>query len=165
MLIRLKKISDTKHRLELVRDDGTRESIELVSRSFLRHDLLHYSVEANGKLQHSFWGLLASGKTLAELHDAMGTGDRVGTGRPPPTEAAITEAIVGVLTNVVAEHATARAAIGALTRLFEAQEREVPNWFTADFVAGVREHMRKLMGRWRALPYGGEMELTFPGTR
>jgi hypothetical protein len=161
MFIRLKKISDAKHRLALVREDGTRESIELVSRSFLRHDLLHYSVETNAGLQHSFWGLLAGGNTLAELHDAMGRHD--GTATAAHAEAAVTEAIVGVLTNVVTEQAGARAAIEGLGRLFEAQQRAVPAWFSADFVERVREHMRMLLGQWRALPYGGEMQITFAG--
>jgi hypothetical protein len=162
MLIRLKKISDTTHRLVLVRDDGTGESIELVSRSFLQHDLLHFSVETNAKLQQSFWGLLAAGKTLAQLHEANGPPDRAGT-EAAVTEAVVTEAVVGVLTNVVAGQATARAAVEGLARLFEAQDRDVPAWFTAEFVERVREHMRKLTGQWRALPYGDEIQLTFGG--
>jgi hypothetical protein len=146
MLIRLKKISDTTHRLVLVRDDGTGESIELVSRSFLQHDLLHFSVETNAKLQQSFWGLLAAGKTLAQLHEANGPRDRAGTekaahGEAAVTEAVVTEAVVGVLTNVVAGQATARAAVEGLARLFEAQDRDVPAWFTAEFVErGARAH-------------------------
>jgi hypothetical protein len=173
MLIRLKKISDATHRLVLVRDDGTGESIELVSRSFLQHDLLHFSVETNAKLQQSFWGLLAAGRTLAQLHEANGPPDRAGTEKAAHgeaavteavvTEAVITEAVVGVLTNVVAGQATARAAVEGLARLFEAQDRDVPAWFTAEFVERVREHMRKLTGQWRALPYGDEIQLTFGG--
>jgi hypothetical protein len=163
MLIRLKKISDATHRLVLVRDDGTGESIELVSRSFLRHDLLLFSVETNAKLQQSFWSLLAAGRTLAQLHEANGPRDRAGTEKAAHGEAAVTEAVVGVLTNVVAGQATARAAVEGLARLFEAQDRDVPAWFTAEFVERVREHMRKLTGQWRALPYGGEIQLTFGG--
>ncbi|HEY6256644.1 MAG TPA: hypothetical protein VIY51_12705 [Xanthobacteraceae bacterium] len=160
MRILLQKISDTTHRLRLVRDDGDSESIELVSRSFLLHDLLHYAVETNAKLDQSFWGRLAGGMTLAQLHEA--SRKRGCGGAPMPAEAAITEAIVGVLTNVVAERATARAAIEGLARLFEVQERQVPTWFTADFVQRVEQHMKKLRGEWRALPYGGEMQLIFP---
>ena len=89
-----------------------------------------------------FGGQLASGMTLAELHDAMGGAGRAGAA----VEAMITEA----------------AAIGGLGRLFEAQGRDVPIWFTADFVERVREHMRRLMGEWRALAYGREMQLAFP---
>jgi hypothetical protein len=162
MRIRLTKISDAQHRLALIRDDGTGESIALPSRSFLWHDLLHYAVETNAGLHQSFWGLLASGKTLADLHDAMNGRDGAGTAKARPAEAAITEAVVGVLTDVVRERAAPGAAIDGLARLFQAQDREVPVWFSADFVARVREHMRALMGQWRALPFGREMELVFP---
>jgi hypothetical protein len=162
MRIRLTKISDAEHRLELARDDGTREAIALPSRSFLWHDLLHYAVETNAGLHLSFWGLLASGKTQAELHDAMTGIGGADTARATPSEAAVTEAVVGVLTDVVRERAAPGAAIDGLARLFEAQSREVPLWFSAAFVARVREHMRRLMGQWRALPFGRDMELVFP---
>lgn len=166
MLVRLKKISDKLHLLELVRDDGTRESVELVSRSFLWHDLLHYSVETNAELHRSFWGLLASGNSLTDLHDATRGSNSGGTKASPAeaarTEAMVTEAIVGVLTNVVRGRAAPSGGVDGLARLFEAQDREVPSWFTADFVERVHEHMRKLMGQWSALPYGDEMQLTFP---
>jgi hypothetical protein len=162
MRIRLTKVSDAEHGLELIRDDGTRESIALASRSFLWHDLLHYAVETSAGLHQSFWGLLASGRTLADLHDAMGAGDGANSAPAGRTEASVTEAVVGVLTNVVRERATPRATIEGLMRLFEAQGRELPIWFSADFVERVCEHMRKLMGQWRSVPYGGDMQLTFP---
>lgn len=158
MRIALKKVSDDTHRLALIRDDGRLDSVELASRSFLWHDFLHYAVETNAGLRQSFWGLLASGTTLAELHDAMGDAGRAGAAG----EAMITEAVVGVMTNVVRQDIPAGAAIGGLGRLFEAQGRDVPIWFTADFVERVREHMRRLMGEWRALPFGREMQLAFP---
>jgi hypothetical protein len=156
MRIALTKVSDDAHRLALTHDDGWHESVELASRSFLWHDFLHYAVETNAGLRQSFWGLLASGKTLAELHDAMGDCAR------PAAEAMITEAVVGVMTNVVRQDIPPDAAIEGLGRLFEAQGRDMPVWFTAVFVERVCEHMRRLMGEWRALPYGREMQLAFP---
>lgn len=157
MRIALTKVCDDTHRLALIRGDGRHETVELASRSFLWHDFLHYAVETNARLHKSFWGLLASGRTLAELHDAMGGADGAG----PADEAMITEAVVGVITNVVRRDIPAGAAIEGLGRLFQAQGRAMPIWFTADFVERVREHMRRLMGEWRALPYGREMQLTF----
>jgi hypothetical protein len=168
MRIRLTKISDAEHTLELVRHDGMSDSLTLASRSFLWHDLLHYAVETNAGLYQSFWGQLAGGKTLADLHDAihdsihdtMSAG--AGTAKVGTSQAAVTEAVVGVLTDVVRQRATPGAAIAGLARLFEAQKRELPIWFSPEFVARVREHMRKLMGQWRAVPYGGDMQLVFP---
>jgi hypothetical protein len=157
---RLTKLSDAKHRLALIRDDGACESIELASRSFLWHDFLHYAVETNAGLHLSFWGLLAGGRTLADLHDAMSEG--AGAAKARASEAAVTEAVVGVLTDVVRERAAPGAAIAGMSRWFEAQNRQLPAWLSADFVERVGDHMRRLMGEWRAVPFGGEMELVFP---
>jgi hypothetical protein len=157
MRIRLTKLSDARHRLALIRDDGACESIELASRSFLWHDFLHYAVETNAGLHQSFWGLLAEGRTLADLRDAMSEG----AAKAGASEAAVTEAVVGVLTDVVRERAAPGAAIAGLSRWFEAQNRELPTWLSADFVERVRDHMRRLMGEWLAVPFGGEMELVF----
>jgi hypothetical protein len=156
MRVRLTKLSDAKHRLALIRDDGACESIELASRSFLWHDFLHYAVETNAGLHQSFWGLLAGGRTLADLRDAMSEG----AAPAGASEAAVTEAVVGVLTDVVRERAAPGAGIAGLSRWFEAQNRELPAWLSADFVERVRDHMRRLMGEWRAVPFGGEMELS-----
>jgi len=159
MRILLRKISDAKHRLEIVRDDGSREAAELASRSFLIHDFLHYAVETEAGLKASFWGMLASGRTLADVHESMAKAtDRVALTR---SEAAMTEAVVGALTGVIQERGDAEAAIAGLTNLFQAQERELPTWLTVTFVERVREQMRRLRGEWRSVPFGGEMALTF----
>jgi hypothetical protein len=160
MRVRLTKLSDAKHRLALIRDDGACESIELASRSFLWHDFLHYAVETNAGLHQSFWGLLAGGRTLADLHDPMSEG--AGAAKASASEAAVTEAVVGVLTDAVRERGAPGAAIAGLSRWFEARNRELPAWLSADFVERVGDHMRRLMGEWRAVPFGGEMELVFP---
>jgi hypothetical protein len=44
--IAFRKISDERHALAIVRDDGAREEIECETRSYLRHDFLHYAVES-----------------------------------------------------------------------------------------------------------------------
>ena len=52
MLIRLTKISDLKHRMTAVRADGSTETVELVSRSFLLHDFIqHWLFKAYAKGQ------------------------------------------------------------------------------------------------------------------
>jgi hypothetical protein len=168
MQIRLRKISDLRHRLEIVRNDGSREAVELTSRSFLIHDFLHYAVETRAGLEASFWGMLASGKSFKDVHESFAMVRPADRAALLQGEAAVTEAVVGALTGVVQqrdqEGADAEAAIGGLTRLFEAQERALPAWLTVAFVDGVREHMRRLRGEWRAVPFGGEMVIEFaPG--
>ena len=162
MKIRLTKLSDLRHPLTVVRDDGTTESADLVSRSFLLHDFIHFAVESTARLRNSFWGLLASGKTLPELGAAM---ERPVEGYPPEllfTEPATTEAIVGCFTGLAHDRATPSEAIDAVRRLFEAQGRGLPAWLTEDFATTVKEKLRRLKGEWKAVPYGGTMELAFP---
>jgi len=161
MQIRLRKISDLRHRLDIVRDDGSRDAVELTSRSFLIHDFLHYTVEMCAGLKASFWGMLASGKSFKDVHESfamVGPADRAACLQ---SEAAVTEAIVGALTGVVQDRADAKAAIAGITRLFEAQDRTLPAWLTVTFVEGVREQMQRLRGEWRAVPFGGEMAIEF----
>ena len=67
MLIHLTRLTNERHRLEFVRDDGTRETHELETRSSLLHDLVHYAVETEAGLNASFYGRLASGKTYESL--------------------------------------------------------------------------------------------------
>ena len=45
MLIRLTRLTNDRHRFEILRNDGTHESHELETRSTLLHDLAHYAVE------------------------------------------------------------------------------------------------------------------------
>ena len=59
----------TSHRLEVFRDDGSCECVELETRSLLLHDLVHYAIEAQAEIRTGFYGLLASGTTLAALGD------------------------------------------------------------------------------------------------
>jgi len=165
MQIALRKISDLRHRLEITRSDGSRDAVELVSRSFLIHDFLHYAVESRAGLKATLWGMLASGKSFKDVHESFAVVCPAERDALLQSEAAITEAVVGALTGVVQERADAEAAIAGLTRLFEAQERALPAWLTAAFVDGVREHMRRLRGQWRAVPFGSDMAIEFaPGT-
>jgi hypothetical protein len=162
MKIRLTKLSDVQHRLTVIRDDGSVESSDLVSRSFLLHDFIHYAVETTAGLRQSFWGLLASGKTLPELGAAM---ERPVEGYPPElmlSEPATTEAIVGCFTGLAHDRATPAEAVDAARRLFGAQERPLPAWLTEAFATIVKETLRRLKGEWKSVPYGATMELSFP---
>lgn len=160
LTIRLTKISDTTHRLAVVRPDGSVEEAELPSRSFLIHDFIHYAVEWTAGLRQSFWGLLASGRTLAELGAAMQPEDGV-TPDLLATEPATTELVVGCFTGLAHDRATPAEAIDGVRRLVEAQGRAPPDWLTLDFAIAVQARLRALRGEWKALPYRGTMELIF----
>jgi hypothetical protein len=152
MRILLTKISDRRHALEIVRGDGTRERIELVTREALFHDLLHYAVESAMPTQGGFWGSLASGKSFADLNDRSGASMKEGAATLYAVEAA-----VGMLSGVVGMPAD--QAFAKLRWYHETQGQQTPKWCTESFVVEVRERMRRLQGRWKATAYGKSMEV------
>lgn len=157
MRILLTKISDERHALEVVRANGDRERVEHVSREFLFHDLLHYAVESELGTQGGFWGALAKGKSMSDLNDRTGTA--MGDLSPP---IAGIEAIVGMMTGVVKSAASTDEVIASLRGYLAAMTVAAPEWCTAAFVNGVRERMRQIFGRWKAVPYRGSMEIQWP---
>ena len=155
--IELRKTSNRQHTLQISRTDGTRESVELVTREALFHDLLHFAVESALPTQRGFWGTLASGKTMQDLNDR--TGEAVSENSAMLYRV---EGIVGVMTGVV--ELPAGDAFAKLLWLCESQRRDPPDWCTDSFVADVIEQMRRLQGRWKATPFGEAMEIDWVDT-
>jgi hypothetical protein len=151
-----RKLSDDRHVLEIVRDDGRREHVECETRSYLVHDLLHYAVESEAGVKTGFWGNLAAGKTLADMNDRSG-----GAMQDRAPEMAIIERLVGSLTAAVKGRSAAEM-VAALDQYAAALGSTNPDWLTEPFVLAVQERMRQLLGHWRATPYGGTMELHWP---
>ncbi len=153
MRIIFAKLSDDRHTLEIVREGGARERVECETRSYLTHDLLHYAVEREAGLQGGFWGLLAQGKSLADMNDRTGAAMN---GQAP--DLAAIEQVVGALSGTVKGRSAADLVAG-MRRFAESLETAMPEWLTEELVRGVEERMRQLLGRWRATPFGAVMEL------
>jgi hypothetical protein len=156
MLIRLTRLTNDRHRVEFVRDDGTRETHEMETRSALLHDLVHYAVESEAGLTASFYGRLASGETYEGLL----------TNPPADAEAMQTEGVVGRLQGIAkndawseVDPASFAAAIAAGSRALGA---EPPAWLTGDLIVRVRERLRRVQGQWRATPFHQTLTLEFP---
>lgn len=159
MRILFHKLSDDRHGLEIVRDDGRRERIECETRSFLHHDLVHYALETEASLEGGFWGSVARGRALASANG------RVETESPYDTpEMLLVERIVGALSTGLAKDG-APAEIAARLRAYEVALGNEPPWLTAGLIAAVRERMRRLGGQWKATPFGGTLELPWPAQR
>jgi hypothetical protein len=160
MLIRLTRLTNERHRLELVRDDGTREARELETRSALLHDLVHYAVETEAGLGASFYGQIASGKNYEAL-----------TAEPSDDpEAMQTEAVVARIQGLTKnDDAWSQADAGGTAESIAAGFRALggtpPAWLTADLIGRVRERLRRVQGRWRATPFHGTLELDFPNRK
>jgi hypothetical protein len=94
LTVRLTRLSNSRHRMAIIRADGSSETHELETRSTLRHDLVHFAFETEAGLTESFFGLLAKGATLEAL---------AGKGMEsfaPGVEIGMTERIVGPLSGV-----------------------------------------------------------------
>jgi hypothetical protein len=153
MRIMFRKISDERHALAIVREGGPRDEVDCETRSTLVHDLLHYAVEAEARLATGFWGNLAAGLTLAEMNDR--TGAPLGAG---VADMAAIEQIVGALSGAVKGRSAADMVAG-MRRFAAALGATMPDWLTEAFIEAVQERMRRLLGRWRATPYGATMDL------
>jgi len=156
MLIRFTRLTNDRHRFEIVRGDGTRESHELETRSTMLHDLAHYAVETEAVLEDSFYGRLAQGIAYDEL-----------TVVPPTTpEVMQTEVVVALIQNTFKDGDSPKIDAEQRARDIASAFRSVggqpPVWLGEDFVARARERLRRLPGRWRATPFHGTMEIEFP---
>lgn len=144
--IALTKLTDDRHRLAIRRDDGSSESVELETRSLLLHDLVHWAIEAEAKIDDGFWGSLAGGTTLEALSDRTAT---------PTPGLALAESLVGPmqsLWNGRLDPAIYLENVGALA----------PDVVDAAFVERVCERLRALTGHWRATWFGEVMEIEWP---
>lgn len=148
------RISPTHHTLAYKRSDGTGESIELESKSFLMHDFLHLSLESEAKLHGGFFGLLDSGKTYAELSapDAESLSSN---------EAGDIERIVGPLTGIAKGVTTPREVYLGIQNLYDALGEDVPRWFSEELIAKAAERYRKIAGAWGSAKFGEKVEYTF----
>ena len=153
MHILLRKLSDQRHLLQLVAVDGRREQVELETRSVLIHDFLHYAVEAEAGLQDGFWGLLASGRNLAEMNDRTGEAMQDQSG-----SLMLIEKVVGAMSGAVKGRSAAEMMQG-FEAYAAAMDEALPPWLDEDLILRVQERMRRLQGHWKATPYGGTMEL------
>ena len=142
MRITFTKISDERHAVKITRSDGTSESVELVSRGFLRHDLAHFAIELELPIRKGYWGCVSSGASLS--------GEGVAGG-----EARLAESLAGPIQTLFRMDAGPDPYL-ELLREFS------PTGASHDLAARVHERVRRLRGHWKATPYGGEMELDWP---
>lgn len=157
LTIELKKISPTHHAFTLLFEGGGKETVQLETRVYLYHDLLHFAVESEAELTDSFYGRLLKGYryedlALPEMSVAASGGEREGL---------MTERIVGVMTGVLKHNASPTQAVASLNNLLSASGDTIPLWFTEDFVVRIKERMRRLEGEWNGTPFGESMSLRF----
>lgn len=157
LTIRLEKTSPTRHRLEIVRADGSRDVADLETRSCLLHDLVHFAVESEARLADSFYGRLARGVQYAQLtHPDPKPADE--------DELMATELVVGPLQSAWRKGTPPALFADTLRSYLAAIGAPVPAWFDTAFVQRAVARVTALDGQWRATPFGTAMELRFATT-
>lgn len=157
LTISFKKVSPTHHNFRIETSVGGKETYELETKTYLFHDLVHFAVESEAHLTNSFYGLLNQGNHYNDLSD----NDPMETVMAGNKEALMTERVVGLMSGVLKQDATREQALTGLTNLLSASGEAIPLWFTEEYIARVKEHMRKLEGEWKGTPFGSTMTLTF----
>ena len=155
--LHLTKLSNSHHRFACLRRDGTGEAVELETRNFLLHDLIHFAVESEAGLKNSFYGLLARGETYAALSAA----DITSGAHPGGAEILLAERIVGAFTPLAEAVATPEQTVAGAQNLLAANGEPLPQWLDVAFAERVAERLRRLQGQWKATVFGGAMELIF----
>lgn len=157
LTVRLTKLSNKHHRFAYERSDGSGQRIDLETRNFLLHDLIHFAVESQGRFKNSFYALLERGETYESLGDA----DITDGSHPGGDEILMTERVVGAFTGVAKGTATPEQVLAGIRNLLDAWEEPMPKWLTLEFAEQVAERLRQLQGEWKATPFGETMELNF----
>lgn len=154
MKIRFTKVSNTHHRLEVIRDDGSSESADLETKSLLKHDLIHLAVEKEAALTNSVWGLIASGQSFADfqMEDLMSE-------NAVNKEIQETEKIVGAFTGLVDRELNVQDWFSGVKTFFESSGSDIPEYLTVEFVKKVLERYRRLNGEWKSTKFGDTMEV------
>ncbi len=140
----LTELSDARHRFSNQRADGSGETLELETRSFLIHDLVHFALESAADLRGGFYGMLADGAGYAALSE---TAPDQMTG-----EALEIETVVGPLRSALRAEIDAAAFAARLRDYLADLGREAPAWLAVEMVDAVATRFRALMGRGRPRP-------------
>ncbi len=142
MRVAIRKLSDKRHNVTVIREDGSAATIELDSKDFLRHDLAHFAVEVEVGLEGGYWGSVARGGRLDGVEI---DGSDIG----------LAERIAGPMQTLM------RTGAGA-GEVLEVLETVAPDIADADLAYRLHQRMRALVGHWAATKYGHEMILVWP---
>lgn len=160
LLIRIKKKTDGAAALTCLRPDGSttwQRQEGRLGAFFPLHDLTHYAVETVLGFRRAFYGLVADGWDISTF-DERGIATRL------PEEALLTEVIVSFFD---AERASGTISSAAdfnwkLDNYYAEHDIPAPPFrMTDEALARIREVRGALFSRWRDLPAGDTLELSF----
>ena len=164
LTLRFHRRPDTDAQLLLVREDGTFSAgaIGPAGGYGAVHDLAHYVVEHTLGLAEGFLGLVASGWEIADF-------EVKGTARRLPLDAMLAEMMAGELSReeMLGQPSSAEDfAWGVEAWLKQARPNQAPPPpVSPDTLAAMRAELAALRERWRAVPPGASLELSFTTSR
>ena len=160
LTIRIKKKTDGSAALSCVRADGTttwqRQDGNLAA-FFPLHDLTHLAVESVLGFRRAFYGLLVEGWDISTFNEP-------GIARRLPEDAGLAEVLVGFFDTERASGVISSADDfnWKLDTYFAEHGVPVPSFrMTDDALARIRQLRSELFSRWRDLPPGDTLELSF----
>lgn len=151
----LTRLTDERHRVEVIRADGTREKLELETRGVLLHDFVHYAIESIAGMTSGYFGTLAAGAALQQVNDRGATWD-------PDSQVGLAESIAGPMQDLVRGLSDSRAVLATLDRMFSATRKQRPEWISSIFIGQVEREYRRLDAAWKTTPAGGQLLLVWP---
>jgi hypothetical protein len=156
-----KKKRDGMNVLSCVRADGSATWQHQRGEFFVHHDLTHYAIETTLGLRGAFYGLLASGWEFTDF------GTPWPRGKMPEdalADAALAEFLAGAfdLERATGTRVEADAFNAMLAQGCEAAGIPDPHSIRDEDLALIRATYSELIGRWRAVPPGETLELSFP---
>jgi hypothetical protein len=159
LIIRIKKKTDGSAALSCLRPDGSttwqRQEGQL-GRFFPLHDLTHYAVESVMGFQRAFYGLVAEGWDLSDFGTVESRGKI-------PDEAGLAESVVGLfdLERMTGERGNAEQMNEQLRTVRADRGLSTTLSITDEQIARIRELRAELFDRWKTVPPGEALELSF----
>jgi hypothetical protein len=141
--------------LTCTRDDGS-ATWQTSSDFFIRHDLIHYSIETTLGYRQAFFGLIAGGRGIQDFGTRNGVKDNY------TQEAGWAEGLAGMIQFPIETGTplTSEECLAWVRRLYADYNQSGPD-VTTEQIEVIRARITDLHARWDALPEGAALELSF----
>lgn len=143
---------ESRHRLMCIRTDGTTTQSS-VNDQLPAHDLAHYVVESHLGFKAGFYGNIAAGYSIEDLSDKQ----LIAT---LPQQSMVAEVLTRALQGMAAPEAKAADFLALTSWELEVLQLPIPT-MTSEQVVAMAAAFRTLLQRWKAMSYGGELEMIF----
>jgi hypothetical protein len=164
LIIRIKKKTDGAAALSCTRANGSvtwQRQDGQVAAFFPFHDLSHYAVETGCGFTRGFYGLIAEGWDISDF-------SKDGRKGPIPDEARLVEVIVSQfdLERLDGDRPDAAELEARVRSYYADKDQPLPSFeITQEQVDRVREIRAGAIARWKAVPPGEVIELSFDRAR